>query len=476
MGVREFGPIIGGRQLEGSQWLDVVNPYTSAAVGRVATVSAEALESALSDTHSATIQLTRHERGELLNRMAQAVEERRGEISTLITDESGLCLKDTAYEVGRVSDVLRFSAMKALDDDSEVFPCDVSEHGRSRRIYTSRYPLDLVAAITPFNHPMNQVAHKIAPAIATNNTVLLKPSEKTPLSAYYLAELALECGLPPHGLNVINTATRDLSEALVRSELVDLITFTGSSTVGRRLADISGYKRMILELGGSSPLLVLEDAEVTQAVDIAVAGIFKNSGQRCTAIRRLLVHSSIVENFAQQLAARVAELNWGDPYDVDTDMGTVIDEEAASLIEARVAESVATGARILTGNERRGALFSPTVLDRVRNDHALVASETFGPVAPVISFDTLDEAIAIANDTPYGLSGGVVSDHWPSIQRVIGALNCGTVNVNEAPSYRLEWTPFGGIKASGLGYKEGVIETMKAMTYVKTYSLPWDHP
>ena len=476
MSVREFGPIIGGQQLEGSQWLDVVNPYTAAVVGRVATIDEKMLTAALRETRAATIHLTRHERGDILNRMSQAVRERGDEISTLITDESGLCLKDTAYEVGRVSDVLRFAAIRALDDDSEVFPCDVTAHGRNRRIYTSRYPLDLIAAITPFNHPMNQVAHKIAPAIATNNTVLLKPSERTPLSAYYLAQLALECGLPAHALNVINTSSRDLTESIVKSELVDLITFTGSSAIGRRIADICGYKRMVLELGGSSPLLVLEDADLGQAVEIAVAGIFKNSGQRCTAIRRLLVHSSLADAFAQQLAAQVAQLRWGDPYDASNDMGTVINEAAAVTMEARVMESVAAGARVLVGNERRGALFAPTVLDCVRNDHPLVASETFGPIASIIPFDSLDEGIAVANDTAYGLSAGVVSDHWPSIQRVIGALKCGTVNVNEAPGYRLEWTPFGGIKASGLGYKEGVIETMKAMTDVKTYSLPWDQP
>ena len=242
------------------------------------------------------------------------------------------------------------------------------------------------------------------------------------------------------------------------------------------IAADAGYKRLILELGGSSPLLVLEDADVEEAVDIAMAGIFKNSGQRCTAIRRLLVHRSLADRFAEGLAAKTAELSYGDPYDSTTDMGTVIDETAARLLEARVDEAVAAGARVLQGNHREGALYSPTVVDGVENDFPLVRSESFGPIASILRFDTLDEALAIANDTEYGLSSGVVSQHWPSIQRCISGIEAGTVNINEAPSYRLEWTPFGGIKSSGLGYKEGVIETMKAMTYVKTYSLPWDRP
>ena len=400
---------------------------------------------------------------------------RAAAIGRLLTGESGLCLKDTAYEVQRACDVLRFAAIHALQDDSQVFPCDVSPVGKPRRIYTSREPLGLIAAITPFNHPLNQVVHKIAPAIATNNRTILKPSQITPLSAYYLIQLALDCGMPPGMVNVLSGATSAVSEPVVTSDLVDMITFTGSTATGKRIASIAGYKRLVLELGGSSAMLVLPDADPTLAADIAAAGIFKNSGQRCTAIRRLLVHDSLADEFAQLLSERAAKLVCGDPYDPKTDMGTVISEAAAIEIEKRVQLSLAQGARLLTGGVRQGALFTPTVLDHVRNDHPVVACETFGPVAPIIRIQSLDEAIAIANDTEFGLSGAVVSNHWPSIQRVISELETGTVNVNEAPN-RLEWSPFGGIKSSGLGYKEGVIEAMKSMTYVKTYSLPWDRP
>jgi putative phosphonoacetaldehyde dehydrogenase len=474
--VLEFGTIVGGRQESGSGWLEVRSPWSGDVVGRVPSVSLQRAEDIVQQTRATRVTLSRRQRADVLEGMARIVEQHRDEVSRMITAEAGLCHKDTQYEAGRVVDVLKFAAMKALDDDSEVFPCDITPHGRPRRIYTTRQPLGLVSAITPFNHPMNQVAHKVAPAIATNTPVLLKPSEKTPLSAYWLAQAALDAGLPADALNVINGPTPEIGELLVTHDLVDMVTFTGSSEIGRHIASRAGYKRLVLELGGSSPLLVLDDADVDEAVDIAVAGIFKNSGQRCTAIRRLVVHRSLAKDFATRLTDRATALVCGDPCDLNTDMGTVIDEEAARRIEQRVQATLDQGARLLCGHQRQGALYPPTVVDGVGNDHPLVRDETFGPVAAILQFDTLDEAIHIANDTVYGLSAGVVSNHWPSIQRCISEIDAGTVNVNEAPGYRLEWTPFGGIKASGLGYKEGVIETMKAMTWVKTYSLPWDRP
>ena len=471
----EFGSIINGKQVKGNEWIDVFNPYTKKKVGRVSSIDTATLDKVLRDTKNTKITLTRYERYDILNKIANALEERVDEVSQMITDETGLCLKDTRYEASRVSDVLRFSAMKALDDDSEVFPCDVSKNGKPRRIYTTRVPLGLISAITPFNHPMNQVVHKIAPAIATNNTVVLKPSEKTPLSAYYFAQLALDCGLPPNMLNVINGLDiQATAEMMTVHPDITMVSFTGSSAIGKIIAQKSGYKKIVLELGGSNALLVLEDANIEEAVEITMAGTFKNSAQRCTAIRRILVHKSIADTYATQLAERVKALKYGDPYNEEVDMGTVITEESAIEMEGRVNKAIQQGAVCLAGHKREGALYAPTVIDHVKNDMEVVAKETFGPVAPIIRFSTLDEAIEIANDSPYGLSGGVVSNHWPSIQRVITELDTGTVNVNEAPSYRLEWTPFGGVKDSGLGYKEGVIETMKGYTYVKTYSLPWD--
>jgi phosphonoacetaldehyde dehydrogenase len=472
----EFGSIIGGEQVTSGSWITVRNPYTTEVVGRVAAVDRDEAARVLEKSRVARFTLTRRERCDILNRMADRLEADGPAVSRMITDESGLCIQDTTYEVSRAADVLRFSAIKALDDDSEVFPCDITKNGRPRRIYTMRQPLNLIAAITPFNHPLNQVVHKIAPAIATNNAMVLKPAAQTPLAAYWVAQIALDCGLPADMVNVISGESIDVAEAIVTSNLVEMITFTGSTAVGRRIAAIAGYKRLVLEMGGSSPLIVLDDADVQQAVAITIAGLFKNSGQRCTAIRRLLVHDSLADEFAQLLAEQVGRISCGDPYNPDTMMGTIISEAAAKQIEQRVEQTIEQGAKLLAGHRRKGALYPPTVLDFVRNEHPVTSCETFGPVAPIIRIKSLDQAIKVANDTEFGLSAGVLSNHWPSIQRVISSLETGTVNVNEAPSYRLEWSPFGGIKSSGLGYKEGVIDAMKSMTNVKTYSLPWDAP
>ena len=474
--ILEFGSIIGGKEIFTDKWINVFNPYTNLQVGRVAAIDAAQLDQVMQDTYHTKLDLSRHERAQILNRMADYLESRVDEVSKMITDESGLSLQDTRYEASRVSDVLRFSAIRTFDDDSKVFPCDISKNGRNRRIYTTRYPLNLIAAITPFNHPMNQVIHKIAPAIATNNTVVLKPSEKTPLSAYYLAKVALKCGLPPHALNVVNGDLDTIAKMMVTHPLIKMVSFTGSSHIGKLIAQTAGYKKLILELGGSSAMIIMNDADIEQAVDVTIAGTFKNSSQRCTCIRRILIQEDIADKYTARLAEKVSQITYGNPYDSNNKMGTVINEASAIEIEKRVNSAIQSGASCLVGNQREGAIYSPTVLDHVQNDFEVVAKETFGPVAPIIRFKTLDEAIFIANDNPYGLSGAIMSNHWPSIQRVISELDTGTVNVNEAPSYRLEWTPFGGVKDSGLGYKEGVIETMKAYTNLKTYSLPWAMP
>ncbi|MGH6622564.1 MAG: phosphonoacetaldehyde dehydrogenase, partial [Burkholderiaceae bacterium] len=409
-----------------------------------------------------------------LMRAGEIIAARRDEIARGITLESGLCLKDTQYEVGRASDVLLFAAHQSLVDDGQVFSCDLTPHGKKRKVYTMREPLlGVIAAITPFNHPLNQVIHKVAPAIATNNRVVLKPSEKTPLAAYVLADVLYEAGLPPEMLSVVTGNPHEIADELLTSPDVDLVTFTGGVSIGKAIAAKAVYKRQILELGGNDPLIVLDDADLDEAAMLAASGSYKNSGQRCTAVKRILVHSAVADRFVDLLVDRTRALKFGDPLDPATEMGTVIDEAAAIEFEARVHDAVSHGARLLVGNVREGALFAPTVVDHARPEMKLVKEETFGPVSPVIRFDSLDEAIAIANSTTYGLSSAVCTNRLDAITRLIAELNVGTVNVREVPGYRLELTPFGGIKDSGLGYKEGVLEAMKSFTNTKTYSLPW---
>lgn len=466
---------INGRLARGDgRVIEVMNPYTGECIGSVPKASLADVGEAMAVAKAYKPTLSRFERAQILHRAAQLVMARAEEISDLITAEAGLCKKDTRYEVGRVRDVLTFAAEAALEDDGQVFSCDITPHGRKRRVFTQRDPLlGVISAITPFNHPMNQVAHKIAPAIATNNRMVLKPSEKVPFSALLLADILYEAGLPAPMFQVITGDPAEIADEMLTHRDVDLVTFTGGVAIGKHIASRVGYRRMVLELGGNDPLIVMEDADLEEAASLAVAGSYKNSGQRCTAVKRILVHAPVADRFVELLVEKTRQWTWGDPTDPAVDMGTVIDEPAAMLFESRVNEAIAQGAQLLFGNERRGALYSPTVLDRVRPDMTVVREETFGPVAPVIRFDHLDEAIAIVNNSPFGLSSGVCTNRLDVITRLVGELQVGSLNVREVPGYRLELTPFGGIKDSGLGYKEGVQETIKSFTNIKTYSLPW---
>jgi len=266
---------------------------------------------------------------------------------------------------------------------------------------------------------------------------------------------------------------REIADPMLTHPDVDLITFTGGVKIGKYISEHMGYRRAVLELGGNDPLIVMEDADLEEATTLAVAGSYKNSGQRCTAVKRMIVHEAVADRFAELLLEKTRKIKFGDPMDPTTDMGTLIDEEAARYCEDMTNDAVRAGAKLLHGNQRKGALYAPTVVDHVPYDCKLVKWETFGPVSPIIRCENIDDAIRISNSTTYALSSGICTNRFDYIQRFIKELVVGTVNVREVPGYRIEMSPFGGIKDSGLGYKEGVIEAMKAFTNVKTYSLPW---
>jgi putative phosphonoacetaldehyde dehydrogenase len=465
---------IAGEKVHRDRIIEVRYPYSGEVIGTVPKATVEDVKRALRIARGFRATLTRYERYKILMTAGAIIAARRDAVARLITLESGLCLKDSHYEVGRASDVLLFAANQALVDDSEVFSCDLTAHGKSRKVYTMKEPLlGAITAITPFNHPLNQVIHKLAPAVATNNRVVLKPSEKTPLTAFALADILYEAGLPPQMLSVLTGDPAEIADELLTHADVDLVTFTGGVAVGKYIAAKAVYKRQVLELGGNDPIIVLEDADLEEAATLAASGSYKNSGQRCTAVKRILVQESVAERFVDLLVEKTRAVKYGDPFDPAMDMGTVIDEPSARRFEAVVQEAVAAGAKLLIGNVRRGALYSPTVLDRVTPDMTVVREETFGPVSPVIRFKTVDEAIRISNGTAYGLSSSLCTNRLDLITRFIQELEVGSVNVREVPGYRLEMTPFGGIKDSGLGYKEGVREAMKSFCNTKTYSLPW---
>ncbi len=462
-----------GRAVDSKRRLEVLYPYTGQLAGSVAFVDASALDDAIRSAIDQPIALSRHERSTILERARSLLTRRAEAFAQLIRSETGLCMRETRYEVGRAQDVLQFAAMEALRDDGEVFSCDISPQGKARKIFTLREPVRLVVAITPFNHPLNQVAHKLAPAIAAGAPTILKPSEKTPLTAIRFVELLYEAGLPPAMLSVLVGPIGELVEPLIADERVELVSFTGSAAVGKQISRQAGYKKLCLELGGNSPLIVLDDADLELAVDLAAEGCFRNSGQRCTAVKRLLVHDPILETFTERLVARTADYRCGDPALDETRVGTVIDEDAAIRLEQVVEDAVGRGARVLCGGTREGALLEPTVIADVPRDAPMVVEESFGPLAPILGVRDVQDAIALANATAYGLSAGVVTRDLERALQVVKGVRTGTVNVNAVPGYRIESSPFGGVMDSGLGVKEGVIEAMKTMTNVKTFSLPW---
>ena len=472
-GTLDLPGYLAGQPLRTDGTLEVFNPYSGELVGTVATAGREHLDRACEEALAWKGSLTRYQRHEILLNTRSALQQRAEEFALLVTRESGLCLRDTTYEVGRALDVLQCAAVEALKDEGQVFSGDVSTHGKARKIFTLREPVPLVGAIAPFNHPLNQVVHKVAPAVAVGAPLILKPSEKTPLAAIRFAELLYQAGLPGPMLSVLLGSVEEFAEPLVRHDRIEAVSFTGSGAVGRRLAAIAGYKKLCLELGGNSPLLILEDADLELAAGLAAEGCYRNSGQRCTAVKRLLVHEKVVEPFTRLFLDKTGEYTAGDPAQWETRVGTVIDETAAAGLERRVEEAVAAGARILRGGRRKGALLEPTVVADVPRTCEMVVKESFGPLAPILAIRDLEDGIALANATAYGLSAGVVTRNIQAAIEAVKGIRTGTVNINQVPGYRIESTPFGGVKDSGLGIKEGVIEAMRFMSTVKTFSLPW---
>jgi aldehyde dehydrogenase (NAD+) len=466
--------LIAGKAASGGSGVIVVrSPHNGIEAGRAAAASRQDVEAAVAAAREFRDIPNRYERARILDCARSALEAQREDFARLITSESGLAIRETRYEVGRTLEVLRCAAMEALRDDGQIYSADISPLGKARKIFTTREPLRCAAAITPFNHPLNQVAHKVAPAIAAGTPLVLKPSEKTPLTAFKFAELLYAAGLPGPMLSVLVGSTSEVAEALVCHSEVELVAFTGSVAVGKKIAFAAGYKKLVLELGGNDPLIVLNDADLDLAVTLAAEGSYRNSGQRCTAVKRILVEEGISSEFTSRLVEKTKEYRCGDPMDENTRVGTVIDEASAAHLEAVVREAAACGANVLIGGGRHGAFVEPTVIADVPRDCRMVVCESFGPLAPILKVRDLDDALEVANSTAYGLSSGVVTTNLQSAIKAIKTLRCGTVNVNEVPGFRTENSPFGGIKDSGLGVKEGVIESIKAFTYVKSFSLPW---
>ncbi|MDC0057042.1 phosphonoacetaldehyde dehydrogenase [Alphaproteobacteria bacterium] len=468
---------IAGKKVDAEKVIEVEYPYTKEIVGTVPAGNAEHAKKALDIAANYTPKLTRYERQKILQKTAEKLVEKKEEISDVITHELGISKQDSLYEVGRAFDVFSLTAQLCIYDDGEIFSCDLTPHGKARKIFTVREPLKSISAITPFNHPLNMVAHKIAPSIATNNCTVCKQTELTPMTALLLADVLYEAGLPPEMFSVVTGWPDDIGLEMIKNPNIDLITFTGSVGVGKYIAEQAGYKRTVLELGGNDPLIVLNDLnddDLKKAAELAVAGATKNSGQRCTAVKRILCQNKVADRFVEMALDRAKKIKFGDPMDLATELGTVVNAQAAELFDKRVSMAADEGAKILYHPGTKGALLPPIVIDQVNAKSELVMEETFGPIIPIMRVPDEDDAvIKISNSTAFGLSSGVCTNNFMRAKKYIQNLNVGTVNIWEVPGYRIEMSPFGGIKDSGLGYKEGVIEAMKSFTNVKTFSLPW---
>lgn len=468
---------IGGKDVSTDAVVNVHYPYTNAIIGTVPAGRAEHAREAFRIAANYKPKLTRYERQKILFRTAELINSRKETLAPLITSELGISIKDSLYECGRAYDVFMLAGQLAILDDGQIFSCDLTPHGKSRKIYTKREPVRAISAITPFNHPLNMVSHKLAPAIATNNCVVCKPTELTPLTAIALADILYEAGLPPEMVQMVTGLPDDIGDEMVTNPDISLITFTGGVKVGKLIAAKAGYKRAALELGGNDPLIIcddLSDDDLDKAAELAVQGATKNSGQRCTAVKRILVMERVADAFVEKVLAKAKKIKFGDPMNPDTDLGTVVHEQAAALFERRVLMAEELGAKILYHPKREGALLPPIVVDFVPHGSELVLEETFGPIIPIIRVpNDVAKVIEISNSTAFGLSSGVCTNRLDRITAFIEGLDVGTVNIWEVPGYRIEMSPFGGIKDSGNGIKEGVLEAMKFFTNVKTYSLPW---
>jgi putative phosphonoacetaldehyde dehydrogenase len=459
--------LINGEWLETEEKIAVRNPFSGEIVGYAAQASRAQALAAAKHAKAYESTLTAFDRAEVLNRTAAQIERDEPEFVDLIVAECGACLADAQKEVRRAVTLLRVCAEEAKRIIGEAIPIDVTADRKRGFAVTVREPIGLVCAITPFNRPLNQVVVKLAPAIAANNPVILKPSEKTPLSAVKFVKCLIANGLPAGMVAVVTGDPREVGEALVTCPDVDMITFTGSRAVGERIAQSAGMIRTAFELGDSGALIVLDDADLELAARIGAKGAFATAGQSCRGVKRLLVQEDVADRFAALLVGEARKVRFGDPYSAENDIGCLIDEAAARAVEERVRESIADGAELLYGSPRSGAVLGPHVLDFVPKDSTLVREETFGPCAPIVRVASLDEAVSWLNSGPYGLQTGVFTADVSRALTAARTLRSGAVIINDGPQFESPFVPFGGVKRSGLG-REGARFAIEEMTTVKT--------
>ncbi|OAS87917.1 aldehyde dehydrogenase family protein [Metabacillus litoralis] len=477
-----LGSIINGQERSESNrdTLEVKNPFNQEIVAELALAKKADLDEAVTNSfetfHSTMKKMPAHQRGEILRNAADLLEENAEDFAQTIVQEAGKPIKYSRDEIARSVQVIRFASELAKNITGEVIPMDAAIGGENRMGLIKRIPLGVVGAITPFNFPLNLSLHKIAPAIAAGNTIVFKPAEKTPVSAYKLVKLFQQAGLPDGVLNLLMGTGEEIGSPLVTHEKVHKITFTGSLPVGRKIRETAGFKKVTLELGSNSPNIIFEDGNIQRAVTELVKGAFAFSGQVCISAQRIYVQKSIYGRFLEQFIKETKALTIGDPTKEETDIGPMIKEEEAKRAKLWIDDAVNNGAKIEVGGTRNGAILSPTIMTNVEHTMKIVSEEVFAPIVSVIPFDNEDEVIRVANDSIYGLQAGVFTKDIDRAMRVADQLEMGGVWINEISTYRQDNHPYGGVKQSGIG-KEGIkyaIEDMTEMKFIGMKLMPKD--
>ncbi|HZP73567.1 MAG TPA: aldehyde dehydrogenase family protein [Gaiellaceae bacterium] len=448
--------------IEAQTWDEVRSPYSGETVGRVPRVGAAETRAAIDAAeHALAAPLPAHERAAILTRVADSLRERHEEAAQTISAEAGKPIKAARTEAARAVQTYIAAADAARTLTGETVPMDASPAGEGKLAFTLRVPIGVVGAISPFNFPLNLVAHKLAPALAAGCPVVLKPAPATPLSALFLAELTGDAGLPEGWLSVVCGPAQEIGDVLVEDERVKAITFTGSGPVGWELRRRAPRKRVLLELGNATPMIVAADADLERAASVAATHAFAYSGQACISLQRIFVHRSVYDAFVAVFVPKVQALVVGDPADEATDVGPVIDERSRDRVLDWIARS---GGDVLTGGMLTDAgLIEPTVVASPREDSELACAEAFGPVCTVEPYEDVDDTFRRANATPYGLQAGIFTRDLSLALRAARALEFGAVVVNDAPSIRVDHMPYGGIKASG-NTREGPLYTARELT------------
>jgi acyl-CoA reductase-like NAD-dependent aldehyde dehydrogenase len=462
--VQERKLLLDGEWIETGEWQEVRSPYSGEVVARVARGGADEARKALDAAEGAMREpLPAHRRAEILETVARLLLERHDELARTISAEAGKPMKAARVEAERAVSTYTHAAVEARKLAGDVVPMEASASGVGKLAFTLRAPIGIVGAITPFNFPLNLVAHKVAPALAAGCAVVVKPAAQTPLAALLLAELELEAGLPPGWINVVVGRASEIGDVFVEDERVRLITFTGSAEVGWKLRERAARKKVSLELGNATPVIVEADADADETASKLAANAFSFAGQSCISIQRIYVQREAYDDFVGRFLPKVEALKVGDPAGEDTDVGPVIDEDARERIVNWIEEARAGGATVLAGGEVVDGIIQPTVLADVTPQMKVSCAEVFGPVCTVTPYDSLEEALNLANGTEYGLQAGVFTSNLKTALAASAALEFGGVTVNEAPTFRADQMPYGGIKASG-NTREGPHYAIREMT------------